>query len=242
MSKRLTIEGIKEELIRIAPGYELLSEVYINCKTHLLFQCKNKHVFKALWQNFYHKQSRCPTCHWNKRKKYKGQNLPYYDTYAHQLEYAHDVKRNETDRNILEVKCHYCEKFFVPKMTDVFNRIRSLNGYVRGENNLYCSRNCKESCPVFNRSKFRRGEVDTNTNYRPYQSEWAKMIKERAGHECERCGSKKELIAHHIKPVKTYPHLQADLDNGICVCRNCDREFFHRHDGCSTGELAHMNC
>ena len=75
-----------------------------------------------------------------------------------------------------------------------------------------------------------------NPTKRPQQAEWAKMVKTRDEYQCVICGSKKKLNAHHIDPVKTHPHLQLDLDNGITLCYECHMEA-HEIEGCTLSEL-----
>ena len=38
---------------------------------------------------------------------------------------------------------------------------------------------------------------------------------------CSKCGSKKQLVAHHIKNFKTHKKLRYDPKNGMIVCRSC---------------------
>jgi hypothetical protein len=58
---------------------------------------------------------------------YKGfyftDNIPMYDTYAHQLEPYEQCRRND-DPNILEVKCTYCGKWYIPTRENVSYRLR----------------------------------------------------------------------------------------------------------------------
>jgi hypothetical protein len=55
------------------------------------------------------------------------------------------------------------------------------------------------------------------------QRAWAKTIRRRANHTCERCGhrSKRHMHAHHKLPISSHPHMRLDLDNGECLCRPC---------------------
>ena len=58
---------------------------------------------------------------------------------------------------------------------------------------------------------------------------WAKVIKKRAGYQCERCHRtqlESKLDAHHIIGRQNY-HLRYDLTNGICLCFDCHINFAH---------------
>jgi hypothetical protein len=46
---------------------------------------------------------------------------------------------------------------------------------------------------------------------------WTVLVKLRAGHRCEECGSDEHLHAHHIDGDKT----NCTLGNGQCLCRPC---------------------
>ena len=91
----------------------------------------------------------------------KKKNIPLYDTYAHQISYAEEVRRNKDDRNILEVKCAYCGKWYVSKINNIQYRIKALNGYKNGEARLYCSNECKKECPIFSKIKYSAEETNT---------------------------------------------------------------------------------
>lgn len=47
---------------------------------------------------------------------------------------------------------------------------------------------------------------------------WAKLVKKRAGYQCEKCGSVKDLQSHHIVP-RTHMSLRHDPENGVCLCK-----------------------
>lgn len=167
--------------------------------------------------------------------------LPLFEFYALKIGWAEDVRRDPNNSLILNVRCKKCNDWFIPGPVETRTRLNVLNGKVKGECNFYCSDSCKQSCSIFNRSMFQVDHPLRTSYNRTYQNEWSQMVKERDGYTCQRCGNPGN-IAHHIKPVKTHPHLQADLDNGICVCTTCDKEYFHQLDGCKTGELANLVC
>lgn len=57
---------------------------------------------------------------------------------------------------------------------------------------------------------------------------------QRDNHECQICKSKGKYKAaenvHHLKEVKTHPHLAMDLDNLQCLCIRCHNEVHDRLD------------
>jgi HNH endonuclease len=162
-------------------------------------------------------------------------DIPLYDTYAHKIEYAEEVRRSIEDKNILEVKCTYCDKWYIPKATEVQHRINSLNDKQQGESRFYCSDECKNLCTIFGKQIYQ--ENHPNKPKRLNHNNWAKIIKEKFNYTCEICGSKDNLEAHHILPVKTNPELENDINNGACLCHDCHMKHGHK-DECSLSNLA----
>ena len=51
---------------------------------------------------------------------------------------------------------------------------------------------------------------------------WSKVIRLRDDNQCQICGSKVHLNAHHIVP-KEIKVLRFNLDNGVTLCAKCHR-------------------
>lgn len=49
--------------------------------------------------------------------------------------------------------------------------------------------------------------------------EWTEKVLSRG--ECELCGSRKDLEAHHIVKWADYPKGRIDINNGLCLCMDC---------------------
>jgi len=161
-------------------------------------------------------------------------NIPLYDTYASQIEYAEEIRHNKNDENILEVKCAYCGKWFIPKRTDLVRRIRGLNNKVSGENRLYCSSLCKQECPIYNQRKYPKGfKLSTS---REVQPQLRQMVFERDDWTCQKCESKRSLHCHHIEGIRWEPLESTDIDKCITLCKLCHKEV-HKIEGCKYNEM-----
>jgi len=180
---------------------------------------------------------------------YAKNNIPTYNNYAPQLEIYQKVRRNKEDKNVMEVRCknHKCKEWFIPTIKDVSNRIHAINNNGFGESNFYCSDNCKNSCYIYGKSakslmkddEWRAGRDPWWKEPRHMQGQWRELVLERDNHQCQKCGSKENLKAHHILPVKLYPLESCDVDNGITLCGECHNKS-HHIAGCGTGELAKL--
>ena len=108
----------------------------------------------------------------NKNPNWKGgyytNNIPQYNIYAQQISWCEKVRRNKVDINILEVKCAYCGKWYIPKQSEIANRINALDEKVIGEHRLYCSKGCKKECPIYNQKKWPKGfKIATSREVQP---------------------------------------------------------------------------
>ena len=64
-------------------------------------------------------------------------------------------------------------------------------------------------------------------------ADWAREIKERANHTCQRCGKhmqSRQAVAHHMIPRWFMPGRKHDITNGICLCKECHKQI-HGADG-----------
>jgi hypothetical protein len=185
---------------------------------------------------------------------YNSNNIPKYDTYAHQIDWCEEVRRNADDPNILEVRCTHCDKWFIPTLTNVVNRVMLIkNGpskNLKGEQRFYCSDHCKKACPLYGKSPeqlmkedaVRAGRLKWLELDREVQHELREMVLERDNHTCRKCGAvDKPLHCHHIEPVAINPIESADMDNCITLCVDCHKEA-HQKDGCKYGQLRMEVC
>lgn len=50
---------------------------------------------------------------------------------------------------------------------------------------------------------------------------WRNEVYKKDGWTCRICGSKKKIVAHHLKLFSEFPELRFSVDNGIVLCRSC---------------------
>jgi len=229
-------------------GYKLLSKKYLNVWAKLRIQCPEGHIYSTSFVSF-RKGSRCPVC-WKLRMKgitgkpprWKGgireRNIPLYDTYAHQLDWCEEVRRDPDNEDLLQVRCYEssCRKWFTPTLTQVSHRIQALKGNTLGEYHLYCSDECKSKCSIYRKHPNSKLNIESNDLTRELQPELREIVFERDNWTCQKCGSTEDLQCHHILPVKLEPIESADVDNCITLCKKCHKEV-HQQAGCTFGEL-----
>ena len=161
-NKKKTLEEVREYIE--SEGYKLLSNEYVNSSTHLRLKCGRGHEFPMTWNDF-QSGTRCPIDANEDRtgdKSYlwKGGvdklNIPLYDTYAHQIDFCEEVRRDPDNEDWLQVRCTNCNEWFMPTLTATKNRVSATknNGGLR----FYCSDKCKHSCSIYGQKKFPKGQ------------------------------------------------------------------------------------
>ncbi|MCK5607715.1 HNH endonuclease [Candidatus Pacearchaeota archaeon] len=164
-------------------------------------------------------------------------------------------KMKEVDNKIL-VRCKYCKTWFEPSKETFRSRRDALEKPEgNGGNYFYCSDKCKNSCILFGlrtdyATKTNHSFTITDNEKSVWRHEVLKRQKDLSGYNyCEYCGKKREtknLDAHHEKPLKLFPHLALDPDNGIILCGKGTANKCHYkigHNGkCNLHQIAIKSC
>jgi len=167
--------------------------------------------------------------------------ISLYDTWAHQINWCEDVRRNPNNTICLQVRCTNCNNWFMPEVRSITHRVLSINSVGKGENRFYCCEECKYSCPIYGKIKFPKGQNPNKKHSRhPDYTIWAKMIKERDSYECQICGSTENLNSHHYEGLKVNDMQSLDLDMGVTLCKKC-HDRVHSQPGCTTYDLQKRN-
>ena len=171
---------------------------------------------------------------------YVTNNISTYDEYAPQINWCEEVRRNSEDKNILEVKCAYCGKWYIPTYISIWNRILALNGQLNNsESRLYCSENCKQECPIYNQKVWPKGfKLATS---REIQPELRQMVLKRDNYTCQKCNKHQDklktgLHCHHLEGIRWEPLESADMDKCITLCKDCHKAV-HKLPDCGYNDL-----
>lgn len=169
--------------------------------------------------------------------KNKRSMINYYKT-KHPFLFIVDKVRENKDK-FIEVQCKKCKNFFIPKPTQIHERIRAIEipgGFE--ENNFYCSSQCKNTCDVYRK---RTNPVIKGKTYTQYEFQiFREFVLERDKYICQFCGESATDV-HHEKSQKLEPFFALDPDYAWGCCEKCHYEKGHKGE-CSTGGLANQIC
>jgi len=130
-----------------------------------------------------------------------------------------------------ENKYNYCSVECRPKRLSEISCIVCGNHFIvknsQAEQRLLCSKKCQNiyaTTKTGNKNNNWRGGIHpinmigrTTIAY----NNWRINVFIRDNRECQKCGSKKDIQAHHIKPWSQFKNVRLDINNGITLCKKC---------------------
>lgn len=191
----------------------------------------------------------CKTCI-NSNRSIERLEPALYDTQSQNIGYADPIRRSPGNKKFLETKCTYCGFWFIPTRGAVKDRRKALENSTSTENRLYCSEECKEQCPIYNKNpdqlikedQIRAGNLHVeNQLAREVQPQLRQMVFERDGWTCQKCKKHKSelkvgLHCHHIEGIRWEPLESADMDKCVTYCETCHIGV-HKIDGCGYDDM-----
>lgn len=118
-------------------------------------------------------------------------------------------------------RCGCCGKFFSLSSWYMDYKRR------KGQTSFYCSRRCSGKAlskkGYLQRSNRNRatGRSKRRKDRTKEDRKWAAAILKRDNYQCQHCGLKEKLQAHHIIPYAKAPDKRLKLSNGITLCATC---------------------
>jgi len=201
---------------------------------------KNSKVWKKILKSKEYREKMRQSTSGFKNGNYKGiGNFTCYDTYEERLSFCEELRRDNENGNLMNVKCIYCGKWFRPTRIQTENRLIALKELTQGEQRFYCSNECKNLCPTYRQYKYPSDFKKMSTEVSP---ELRKMVFERDNWECQKCEEIESLECHHIDPISQEPLFANDIDSCITLCVECHKEIHMNIKGCGYGYLKRANC
>ena len=239
------VEGKEGNNCKLLTTKEEFEKIYKGNTTKLLFLCPCGNSFEKAYDKFKNaKQRQCRECgRKNTALKKKKSTIVNCSCCGKEIEVTpyrlknyknifcskgcrskylseHQKGENNPNFNSITVKCEYCNK--------EISKPRSL---IRGRN--FCSTTCANQYS----SENYRGEKHHNYNHNLTSeerelgrnidgySEFIKGVFKRDGYKCQRCGSNKNLNAHHLNSYHWYKEGRTDVNNGVTLCGDCHKLF-----------------
>jgi len=164
---------------------------------------------------------------------------------------------NKPGEKEIQVHCknHNCinskekDGWFTPSYVSLMDRIRAIESPLgHGGHFLYCCNECKQECPLYNKSvvqlikqdQINAGHIKEDFYTSKEYYVWRITVLKRENYLCEYC-EEPATDVHHSRPQKLEPGFVLDPDFGIACCRDCHYKYGHKGE-CSTGRLANIIC
>lgn len=172
--------------------------------------------------------------------------------------------QNFHSRNIEEHICEICGKAFKTRNKTNANRFCSRECYnkfhqiknkerqcpvcgktfeAKTSEDIYCSWECynQDRHPPKGEQHYNWKGGITSENEKLRKSDqykkWQQAIYQRDFYQCQICGSKIKINAHHIYAWQYFPELRFSLDNGITLCEKCHHKIHSKYGKNYTGKL-----
>lgn len=212
-------------------GYKLLDTEYINNTTKMRAVCHihSEEVFEITYADI-RSGSGCPRCGQEKRTKSLRKNVEYvrevflsknYTPLFNDDDYTGNDKKlafvcNKHPSEIqystystLIRSTHNCQECYIESVSGENSRLYNPNLTNEDRELLHLLRKDKDA------------------------SDWRKQIYERDNYTCQICGDSSggNLNAHHLNGWSYFPEQRYDINNGICLCKECHVYGFHKTYG-----------
>ena len=170
-----------------------------------------------------------------KNKKYLNTMIAFNHNKFQELGQYQEIRQDPDNPELGQVQCVKCNKWINPTYSQVTLRISCINNFNTGDCYIYCSEECKDSCPIYKRQIYPKG-YKTASNRPNITEEVILMALQRDNYTCQKCKNQNNLEVHHIAPATQCYIMSDDLSNLITLCHNCHKQI-HQKEGCKYHQL-----
>jgi len=216
-SNPYTFDNIDLFLIKNTKGY-IFADERVNFKSSIKFKwkCEKGHDFEMSWNSIKNGR-RCPKCFGCFKKSTEEFKKEIKSIVNNEYELLSDYKRDNVHVEILHNECGH--KYKVTPSHFLQGKRCPKCSVRRGiENNKY-NPNLSEEDRVSRRVK--DGESI---------SKWRTTVFEKHNYTCKICNEKGGILnAHHLNGYHWFKEGRFDIENGVCLCKNCHTEFHNKY-------------
>ena len=149
-------------------------------------------------------------------------------------EYRKNMSELATERNIEMWKDEEFKKTLKEKIKKSWEdeerrKVASEATRKQWEDEEFRKMNSGENSPLYNHDLTEEERKERENGARsPESIKWSKQVKIKANYVCDCCGkSGGNLVSHHLNCRKYFKEQRYDINNGVCLCEECHKEF-HR--------------
>lgn len=200
-------------------GYTLLAKTYKNAKTELEFIC-NKHPEEVQKTNFIEisKYKTCKFCKSEEQSKRQRHDIEFIKQYFEENDCILISKEYKNNRYKLEYICNKHRDIGI--QTTTYHDFRLSKGCSK----CAIEKRSGENHPFYNPNLSPKERLRIRNDYG--YNEWRKNVYIRDNWTCQICGLHNGKInAHHLYGYTENPDKRTDINNGVCLCPDCHREF-----------------
>lgn len=115
----------------------------------------------------------------------------------------------------VKIKCDYCG-----------NTLEKIESDLSRYNKHFCNNECSGKYKL---SPFISDEERERKRFRKADKVWSRSIKEKFNGKCVICNKSKsktiKIVSHHLDGWNLDVSKRVDIENGVCLCENCHKEF-----------------
>lgn len=199
---------------------ECLTKEYINSSQKLKYKCKSCGYEGTKVVGQLKRNDGCNNCARKKMGLKRRINENEIKRIALEKNYTYlKSEWNEDSQRIIHYICHCGNEH--SKLWANFKRenncVKCKSLRYKGENNHNWNPDLTEE------DRLQLGRYEEG--YKAWRCEIFKKYK----HKCDICGSKKNKQVHHLESYANNKHLRTDINNGVCLCKDCHVEFHQNY-------------
>lgn len=192
-----------------------------NGRSCICRKCVNKKIGKA------HEGKKHTQEHINKAKEnrtvLKGENHPMYGKH-HTKEWKQNMSKKMQGNQHLKGK-HPSDETR-QKLSETSKKVWQDEDYKQRMRAQRKGKFTKEKNPMWNPNKTDEERKYQRGYFHEGYNDWKQQVKEQANFTCDICGQRGgRLHAHHLNDYHTHKELATDINNGVCLCEHCHKEF-----------------